>query len=426
MNTPAYQRAMILHRQRRYADAEGELRQALAGDPRDARAHAMLALCLTEQKRFREATAEAQQAIGLEPALDFAHYALAKILLDRNRPGDALPSISEAVRLDPYNADYFWLLGAIRFEQRGWPSALEAAERGLALDAEHEGCTNLRAMALVKLGRRSEAGTTIGAALSRNPENAVTHANQGWTLLHEGNPKAAMVHFREALRLDPSLDWTRAGIVEAIKARNPIYRWLLLYFLWMARLSTGAQWTITICAYVGYRLMLNIAEQVPPAAPWLWPIVWAYIAFVAMTWLAYPLFNLALRLHPTGRHALSADQRRGANVTAAVLVVALVAIGCFMYRRTDPAFLLTLVFALLLIPSSAIFRCESGWPRWTMLAITLVLLATGMTAVGIEFAFSDREDALLNRTVYLLRVYAYGILASSIAANWLASTNPKK
>ena len=66
-------------------------------------------------------------------------------------------------------------------------------------------------MALVRLGRRDEAGATLEAALARDPENAVTHANQGWARLHAGDFRGALEHFREALRLNPSLEWARAG-----------------------------------------------------------------------------------------------------------------------------------------------------------------------------------------------------------------------
>ena len=41
----------------------------------------------------------------------------------------------------------------------------------------------------------------MGAALARRPDDPMTHANQGWALLHEGKPYPAMEHFREALRL---------------------------------------------------------------------------------------------------------------------------------------------------------------------------------------------------------------------------------
>src|SRR3954453_19947186 len=112
----SYQRALILQQQRRYADAERELRQALAQDPHDARMHAVLALALNAQQRFREATDEAQAAVGLAPDEAFGHYALAKVLFDRNRFQEAAFVINEAVRLDAYNADHFALLWASRFQ----------------------------------------------------------------------------------------------------------------------------------------------------------------------------------------------------------------------------------------------------------------------------------------------------------------------
>src|SRR5579871_5018208 len=226
---PNLQRGLLLYQQSRYEMAENELRQALALDPRDAYAHALLGLCLSHRELFKEATEEAQQAIHLSPDFPFAHYALASIMRDRNRNEEALTAISEALRLDAADPGYFALLSAIQFSERRWPAALDAAERGLRLDSEHTGCTNLRAMALVKLGRKSEAGLTIDAALARNPDNSLTHANQGWTFLEKGDPKKALEHFREALRLDPENAWARHGIIEALKARNFVYAVMLKY-----------------------------------------------------------------------------------------------------------------------------------------------------------------------------------------------------
>ena len=92
-------------------------------------------------------------------------------------------------------------------------------------------------MALTHLGRRGEAGTAIDTALARDPKNALTHANRGWTLLHGGDHARALEHFREALRLDPELAWARRGIVETLSARGPVIRLLLRYFLWMQRIA---------------------------------------------------------------------------------------------------------------------------------------------------------------------------------------------
>src|SRR5262249_35174190 len=159
----------------------------------------------------------------------------------------------------------------------------------------------LRAIAMVKLGRRAEAGATIDAALARNPDNALTHANQGWTLLEKGKPKQALEHFREALRLDPENEWARQGIVEALQARNVIYAVMLKYFLWMSRFSNRAQWGIILGAYFGNRLLSALAHSNPDLAPWILPLRILYVCFALMTWMASPFFNLLLRINRFGR-----------------------------------------------------------------------------------------------------------------------------
>src|SRR5262249_11867800 len=157
-----------------------------------------------------------------------------------------------------------------------------AAEEGLEQDPEHVSCNNLRAMALVKLGRNAEAGTTIATALERQPENAFSHANQGWGFLHQGNHQKALEHFPGSLRLDPEMEYARAGIVEAMKPRHWIYALFLRYFLWMARLSGKAQWAIIIGGYIGYRALGALAEKQPDLSPWVRPIMVAYIVFAVM------------------------------------------------------------------------------------------------------------------------------------------------
>src|SRR5262249_51238586 len=155
----------------------------------------------------------------------------------RQRDEEARAAILEAIRLDPYQAAYFGILASLEMQRSRWREALAAADQGLAIDPEHTLCTNLRAQALVKLGDRAAAAATMGEALARRPDDAYTHANQGWAMLHAGQPQQALEHFREALRLDPGMEWARAGVVEALQARNFVYRWMLAWFLWMSRLT---------------------------------------------------------------------------------------------------------------------------------------------------------------------------------------------
>ena len=428
-SSSASQRALILQQQGRYAEAEREWRQVLGLNPHDGHAHALLALCLAARKDYGQASREADAAVGLAPDEPFAHYVRGKVLYDRNYYDQAAEAVGQAVRLDPFDADYLWLLSAIRFEQRRWPDALGAAEEGLKADPEHAGCTNLRAMALVKLGRRDEAGAAIDAALARDPDNAVTHANQGWTLLHRGEPRRALEHFREALRIDPELEWARAGIVEALKAHNFLYRWVLMYFLWMARLSERAQWGIIIGGYVGYRVLLGVARQNPSAAPYVWPLVGAYVAFVLLTWLADPLSNLALRLSRFGRLALSRRQAMAANVVGVLILGALAAAGGWLLSDDPRLAALAVVLGALTLPASAAFNTPAGWPRVVMALTAIGLAVLGLAAVGVQFLVPgdalDTRHPLLGLGMLFLRLFGFGVLASTFLYNYLRTVTVK-
>jgi tetratricopeptide (TPR) repeat protein len=430
----AYERALVLHAQSRYADAEKELRRSLGTQPNDPSAHAMLALCLTNLKEYQEATGEAQIAVGLAPAMPFAHYALAFVLYRRNRLDEALAAIGEAIRLEPDNASYFALLGGIRFDQRNWPSALEAAEAGLAQEPEHARCVNLRAMALVKLGRRDEAGAVIDSALRRDPENADSHANLGWTLLHSGEPRKAMEHFREALRLEPNHAWARSGIVEALKARFFLYRWLLAYFLYMNRLSRQAQWAILIGGYLGYQYLNSLAKQNPAIGRYLKPVLIAYAVFAVLTWLSYPMFNLLLRLSRFGRLALTRKQTIESNIIG-LLLGAAIAAGIVAWRTSGGRdfgwVLLALVLGVLVIPASGIFRASRGWPQVTAIAVAAVLAVVGLFAAAMGFAVDRVQSEVAARQMLdimdgALSVFGWGVLISQFGLNWLGQVRPKR
>jgi tetratricopeptide (TPR) repeat protein len=415
------ERALLLYQQSRHEMAETELRQALAADPQEAYTHALLGLCLAHREKFSEATDEVQQAIHLAPDFSFAHFAHAHVLYDRNRFSEALPAINEAIRLDPEDADQYALLANIHLQERRWQDALSAAEQGLQFNPEHVGCTNLRAMAMVKLGRKAEAGKTIDTALSKNPDNSLTHANQGWTLLEKGDPKKAAEHFREALRLNPQNEWARQGIIEALKAKNIVYALMLKYFLWMAKFSRRGQWGIVLAGYFGNRILGSIASNNPNLAPWILPLQILYIAFALMTWLAYPLFNLLLRLNKFGRLVLSREQTVATNWFGLCLLLALVGlIGC-LFRSFDSVwFIMAVVFGLLLLPVSAVFKCSSGWPRNLMAVITIGIALLGLTAL-VQF-FTGRGSLVAAKDI--LTLFAFCIIASTWFSNFLVGQRP--
>jgi Tfp pilus assembly protein PilF len=414
-----YDRALLLFQQSRYDLAEKELRDGLTADPNHAQSHSLLALCLAEREAFDEAEREGRTAIGLAPDLAFGHYAMGTILHTRGRLADAEEAALEAIRLDAYDAENFSLLGAVRMARRDWAGALKASEEGLAIDAEHVACNNLRAMALVKLGRKGEAGKTIESALQRDPEDAMSHANMGWTLLERNEPQKALEHFREALRLNPNMEWARAGIVEAMKARYLIYGLMLRYFLWMSKLSGAAQWMFIIGLFLGMRLLRTAFSD----QPWFLPVFIAYVAFALMTWIADPLFNLILRLNRFGRMALSREQVVASNLVGLCLLGALGSLGYWIATKNAPALIGALVCGALLIPVSSIFNCDRGWPRWVMILITLALAAAGFGSIYLQLT-GERDARKL--AVQLLQAYLIGIFITSWVANALMQVRVKR
>lgn len=404
----------------------------LAGEPDNAYAHAMLALCLAEQKRYGEASEEAGRAVTLSPDLSFAHYVMAKIFHDRNRYDESLVAIAEAIRQEPYDPNYHGLEAAIHLERGKWAMALVSAERGLETEPDHDVCTNLRAMSLVKLGRRDEASVTIEGALQRDPEDAFAHANQGWAMLNRSQPKEAIEHFREALRLDPTLEWARAGIVEAMKARNVLYRWLLGYFLWMSRLSNRAQWVVIIGLYVAYQVMKSLAENNPALAPFIWPMLGLYFAFVLMTWLGEPLFNSLLRLDRLGRYALSDDQRYQSTALLGLMGLGIVLLIVEFGFGVPRASLGAVACLLMMFPVVAVFRVARGWPRTVMIAWALLLglMASVSFTLLLIFPVGPVAEAdvppLFKVGFALIVVFVVGVAASMIAANLLSAVRPKR
>jgi tetratricopeptide (TPR) repeat protein len=413
---PNLLRASMLIDQRRWEEAEIYLRAALATNPDSGDAHAWLALCLSEQERFNEATGEAGLAIAADPNAAYYHFVLGSVQFDRNMDREALAATDAALAMDPTLVQAWGLRSSIQHRAKNYKEALEAADKGLMLDAEHVQCVNLRAMALAGLGHSRQAGQVIHEALRRQPDSGMTHANMGWTLLRQGRAKEAQGHFREALRLQPNLDHARAGVVEAIKARFFPHRLILQYFLWMSRLRGRAQWAVILLGYFGYQGVRSLKASHPELGPFLVPLMVAYIVFVVSTWLAYPLMNLALRLHPFGKLALSREQRIWSLVLGVVIGAAIAAWIAYWRTGLDNIELLALGISLL-IPSAAMISTTSP-PRNRLILGGYALLLVFLALVGAALIVVWPSQGLAKLGVESI-AFVYTIAAFAVV--WIAN-----
>lgn len=384
-------------------------RDALAGDPDEPSAHALLALGLAHLGQSREAVEAGRRAVAGDPEMAFAHYALAWALLEHDDTGRAERAAREALRLQP-GADEYGLLANVYSRQLRWRDALDAAESGLAEDPDNECCRNFRALALTSLGRTTDATSAVHQSLAADPDNAYSHANRGWLLLRESSVEDALDSFRTALRLDPGMDWARQGVVAAMKARNPVYRIMLRYALWRSTASTGTMSIVVFFVAFVSNLAYDTYLRNPSYWPLLLPVGTVCGLFVFGSWILDPISNLFLRAHPAGRLALSRAESVAANVVGACLALAAVSAAAFIATGSIPWFVLCTVCLVMLVPIGGVAKAD-GTRAWTSLAsAALVIGAGGVLAVIVSLVAPHRLDELV--TVLIVGTVVWGCLAN--------------
>ena len=411
-----YQRVDFLLAQSRFELAEQECRRLLADDSDDSLAAAMLAVCLLQQSRLDEATAAADQAIAGSPDHPLGYGIRGDILRSRNRPGEAVEAYSRGLVLDPEDAGLRNGRAAALLSLDRPTEALEDVETALSQNADHLPSLGLRATILQRLGRIDDALATSDQTLRIDAESSTGHARRGWVLLEMGRAAEARTEFADALRLNPQNEPARAGLVEAIKGTSWLYRQFLKYAFWSSRLGTRGGWAFILGAYIGFRVLLWVMQNYPQWSLVVGPLIGLYLALVLVSWLAIPLANALLRLHRDGRLALTADDRRGSEVVAGTLVVALTTFAIGLAQDSPGLLRVALGWVVLTLPASRIFGCDAGWPRRA--------LASGCAVTAAMLGWASLQDGRVPQAVAtLLPLLLIGL---QFAAIGLQQVRPKR
>lgn len=398
MIATAWERAHLLAQQGRWDLAEAELRRLLQAAPEFQPAHALLAIALTQRGALDEAMQAARTAVTLDPEDDFALRALAGVQLEHEELTAAAETTGRAIAIAPESPAHRALLAQIRFRQDRWQDCIDAADQGLRLDPQDTDCLNLRSLALTKLGRSAEADASVEASLAHDPDNPFTHQARGFALLQQGKAMPAAQHFREALRRDPTLDGARAGLVEAIKSKNPLYRLVLAPFVWLERFPPARRTQLLIAVWFAAQLAsrsLRSAGYEGAATV----VSFSWLGAVLLTFCIVPLFNLLLLLHPVGRHALDRFARGHALLLGGVL---LVTVGMFVGDAlVDTAWLprSRWFWLIYLLPVAGLGTFHGGWARTVQKTICVgLLLAWSYWAWHFGAAVDDMTAALERAT----------------------------
>ena len=143
--------------QGKFPEMEAAFRDVLRLKPDHASGHHGLGWALVGQKKWRDAIAPLREAVRLGWKDDGVYNALGWALVEQGEPAEAAAAFREVVRLKPDLADGHFGLGRALVDQRKFADAEKALRETLRIDRTHPWATELLDRALVGQGESAES-----------------------------------------------------------------------------------------------------------------------------------------------------------------------------------------------------------------------------------------------------------------------------
>lgn len=166
------------NKEARWSETLEVAKGALALDPQDALAHAVIARALLADRRIEPAMEAAGRALRFNENSSFANVTSAMALLSLDRASEALERIEQALRLsprDPLRWTFEIARGCSLAKLERYPEAEAALQSASMYDSAgfwpHVHLANL----YVLMGRLVEARAAVAEALKRNPGLSISH-----------------------------------------------------------------------------------------------------------------------------------------------------------------------------------------------------------------------------------------------------------
>ncbi len=196
----------------------------------DAEEHADRALEMYERGRWAEAEAELRRAIALNPEQPEWHFNLGLTLEAAGRDGEAMACYERAVDLMPGQADPLLAAGVVANRLGQYERAIESFERALEIDPRCELAYAHQIESYLRLGRHDEAETAFYLA-QQALESPSAHclAMIAESLAQRRLYDRAEWCLWQALRLEPTIPRLRARLGAVYAATGRPRRALQMY-----------------------------------------------------------------------------------------------------------------------------------------------------------------------------------------------------
>ena len=181
-------------------------------------AHYNLAIALISKGDQMEATRELQTAIQQKPDSVSSHFALGSVFKDEKKLSDAEEQFRSTLKLDPRFAPGALKLSEVLVAEGKQHAAVDCLEEALRQNPPADQSGSLKAalaLAYVENGEVEKGQATLADLVTTEPNSAGAHFSLGLLFMRKGEPtdqEAAATEFREALRLDDSMNGARIAL----------------------------------------------------------------------------------------------------------------------------------------------------------------------------------------------------------------------
>jgi serine/threonine-protein kinase len=197
--------ANALAKAKRYEEAVGYGRVAVALRPDAAAAHASLGNALAAKKDLEGAIAAYRKAIELDPKFAPAHCNLGLVLCDKKDLEGAIAEYRQAIELDAKEAMAHYNLGLALYDKGDLEGAIAAYRQAIELVPEFSLAHNNLGNALYDKGDQDGAILEYHKAIELDPKNAPAHSNLATALFSKKDMDGAVAECRKAIELDAKL-----------------------------------------------------------------------------------------------------------------------------------------------------------------------------------------------------------------------------
>jgi tetratricopeptide (TPR) repeat protein len=172
------------------------LQEFVAAHPDSAHGHLSLGLLYARKHESpgedeQAAVKEFREALRLDGGMDSARIALGKTLISAQQYSDAIPVLTEYTRRRPKDAQGFHALGLAYLGLNKSEAAVDAFQRGVALDPHDPALRFNLGMQLANAGKITAAISQLEAAERINPSDPATHSELALLFEKSGNEEPA-------------------------------------------------------------------------------------------------------------------------------------------------------------------------------------------------------------------------------------------